>query len=155
MPKEKTKVGKLIARIWDGISSIWKKAGSEVQRLAPIAIEAVERAKILIDSPVPDLITAMIPGELDDKAKEWLRKILPIAIVKLQLALAISGITDPNEMLRAILAKLKFASDAQRDQFYHEFGYLILGLLSDGNLSQSDAIQIAEYYYKHIHKPAA
>lgn len=153
--KKKSVVGKILQSVWSAISSIWKKTNEKVKQFAPVAIEVVEELKLWIESPIGDLITQIIPGTIDDKLRAQLLKVLPVVISKLQLSIAITGITDPNEQLRAILAQLKFASDAQKDSFYHEFGYLIIELLADGDLSRSDSILITEFYLKHIRKPAA
>jgi hypothetical protein len=47
------------------------------------SIETVQRFKTLMDNPVWDMITTLIPGELDDKIKNKVRSSLEVAIVKL------------------------------------------------------------------------
>lgn len=149
------KLGKWLAGIWKGISKLWNKAEEGVKKLAPIAIKVVQNVKTFMDSPVADVITALIPGEADDNLKAKLREKLPNIIIKMQLVETIAGIEDTNEQLKAILEKLKLSSNDAQNVFYHGLASLILEKLSDGKLSWSEATIIAEYYYKNIEKPAA
>ena len=103
---------------------------------------------------MPDVITALIPGDIDDKINEKLRGFLPRLLLELQLVDSIANITDPNAQLQAILDKLKLSSDDAKNAFYHSLASLILQKLSDGKLSWSDAVAIAEYYYQNVTKPA-
>jgi hypothetical protein len=46
----------------------------------PIGISVVNKIKTFIDSPAADIITAIIPGTLDDAVKVWLRQYLPVIL---------------------------------------------------------------------------
>lgn len=146
------KIGKWLSGIWKGISKIWHKANDEVKKLAPVAIAVVQNVKKFIDSPVADVITALIPGNVDDVLKEKLREKLPDIIIKMQLINAVAGMEDTNEQLRVILENLKLSADEAQNVFYHGLASLVLESLSDGKLSWSEATVIAEYYYTHIEK---
>lgn len=138
------------------ISGLFKGLSKETKRLAPIAIAIVQAVKSVMDSPVDDIILAIIkksiPGNADDilidkitaTIKEWLPKIL----VKLSMAEAIAAIEDPNEQLKAVLDKFKFADDETRNLFYHNFCFLIMQKLSDGKIDWSTSILAAEVAYK-------
>lgn len=148
------KIGKWLAGIWKGITKIWDKAESSVKKLAPAAIAVVQNVKKFIESPVADVITALIPGDIDEKLREKLRQHLPELIIKMQLVEAVAGIEDSNEQLKTIFEKLKLSSNDAQNVFYHGLASLILEKLSDGKLSWSDATIISEYYYQHVHKPS-
>ena len=142
-------------KLWDGIKHIFDGIEKEVKVLIPIAINIVQNIKFLEDTGVADLLTSIIPGNIDDKINAKLKDILPKLLLELQMTEAIANITDPNAQLRAILDKVKLSSNDAQNAFYHSLASLILEKLSDGKFSWSDAVAIAEYYYQNVTKPAA
>lgn len=128
------------------------KISDEAKKLIPIGIGIVNKFKELLDSQFGDVITDLIPGDLDDKLKEKLREWLPKLILKMDIANVTANIEDPNERLKAVLALFKFTDDEEKNDFYHKFGYRIIEFLADGNLSRSEAIILAETYYQFKHK---
>lgn len=56
------------------------KLFATVEDFLPIGIEVVNRIKTFIDSPAADIITAIIPGTVDDEVKVWLRQWLPVIL---------------------------------------------------------------------------
>lgn len=78
----KTIVGKILAAILSVFKANWKsfaiktadKVPNEVKEKLNIVIRVVNLFKQFVDSPTADIITAIIPGDVDDKIKEWLRE---------------------------------------------------------------------------------
>ena len=149
-----------LAQIWDFISGIWKKTTSEIKRITPIAVKAVEALKAINDSFAGDVIEAVIasiiPGKTDDvfisMLRQKLRETLPRVILNLNFANAISNIGDTNEQLKAIVLAINLSPDEAKNTYYHSLCVLILESLADGKLSFSESVQISEYYYTHIYK---
>lgn len=127
----------------------------EAKILIPAVIAVTNKWKEFIDSPVADLLTAIIPGNLDDNIKNKLREKLPGVLEKLQLAYVIANISDPNEQLKAILDILKLSSDEAKNAFYHEFSYTFLEAVSDGKVTMSEAKVLAEMVYQYKYKNPA
>lgn len=92
--EKKTWLGKLIADLLETFKTKWpefvvklfNKIPKELKDKIAIGIVVVERIKIFIESPVADFVTAIIPGDLDDKIKERLRVILPIILERYNVA---------------------------------------------------------------------
>lgn len=90
MSKPKTIFGKLIAAAlsifiskWpDFVSRLWRKVPDEIQDKITIGVRIVEGLKLFVDSPIADLVTMVIPGDLDDKVKGHLRAVLPVILEK-------------------------------------------------------------------------
>lgn len=88
MKKPKTIFGKAIQAIlsifisnWPSfVSKLWRKVPGELQDKVTIGVRIVEALKRLVDSPVADVITSIIPGDVDDKVKDHLRAVLPIIL---------------------------------------------------------------------------
>lgn len=143
---------KFLSNLWKGIKHIFDSIEDDLKKLVPIAIKVVEAIKTFDESIVSDVMTALIPGEVDDKIVQKLREFLPKVLLELNMIDAIAGITDPNEQLKAILARIKLSPKSSQDVFYHGVASLILSELSDGKFSWSDAVAVAEYYYKNEYK---
>lgn len=148
------KIGKWIRgwKLGSWFKRQFRNIAEEAKVLLPAVIAVTNQWKTFIDSPVADLITALVPGTLDDAIKDKLRQRLPDVITKLQLAHAISGIDDINEQLKAILNVLKLSPDDTKDRFYHEFAFTALQALSDGKLTMGEASILTQLYYDHKHK---
>jgi hypothetical protein len=144
------RIGKWIRgwRLDKFFNRIFGSVNDFAKELAPVAIGVVQCVKKFVDSPIADVITSIIPGNIDDRLKEKLRAILPDVIIKMQLVDTIANIEDRNEQLKAILEKLKLSSDEAQNVFYHGLASLILEKLSDGKLTWTESVVIAEYYYK-------
>jgi hypothetical protein len=149
------RIGHWLQGIWIGISKMFHRLENDVQKLIPIAIAVVQNVKTIVDGPIADVITHLIPGELDDAIKEKLRQILPVVLLKLQLVASINNIADENEKFQAILKAINLSPDAAKNIFYHGLASLILQELADGKFTWSDATAVAEYYYVHeMDKPS-
>lgn len=59
------------------IKKIWKRSvPDEIKPEVTLIVEIVERIKTFVDSRAIEFITAVIPGDKDDKAVAWLRNLL-------------------------------------------------------------------------------
>ena len=84
MKEPKTVFGKIIAALlsvfisnWPSfVAKLWKKVPDDLQDKFMIGIKVVEALKRVVDSPVVDLVTAIIPGDVDDKIKDKLRELI-------------------------------------------------------------------------------
>lgn len=82
MSEKKTWLGKFLVELIGLFKANWinfairtaDKVPNEIKEKLNIVIRIVEAFKKFVDSPTADLITALIPGDIDDKVKEWLRE---------------------------------------------------------------------------------
>lgn len=116
MSTEKTIFGKIIAAIlsvfaenWQTfVAKLWKKVPDELQDKVSIGVRIVEKLKDIVNSPTADIVTAIIPGDLDDKIKEYLRVLLPKileqygAITSISNKMAHNIATDINQDLTGL-----------------------------------------------------
>ena len=104
MSTEKSFFGKIIAAIlsvfaenWETfVAKLWRKVPDELQDKVSIGVRIVENLKVVIDSPMADVVTSIIPGDLDDKLKEYLRVPLPKILEKYGSITTISNKTAHN-----------------------------------------------------------
>lgn len=150
----------IAGRVLKFLAGLWRGLGNETKKLVPVAIAVVQGVKKVMDSPVDDVLLAIIknaiPGNADDvlidKIKTVVETWVPKVLLELKMVESIANIENQNEQLKAILAELKLSSDETKNIVYHGLSSLILEKLSDGELSWSDSIAIGEYYYKNIAK---
>ncbi|MFA5849931.1 MAG: hypothetical protein WC833_08605 [Bacteroidales bacterium] len=155
---------KFIKNIWTKVVQFIKKIYTEVDKLAdkycPVAIDVVEFIKTINENTTGDiielLVTKVIPGTADDVAAAALRvklkSILPKVLTTLQISNSIAQEKDVNKQLIAICSAINMSSDETKNTYYHAFSTLVLQFLSDGKLTWSESVQLAEFWYKNVYK---
>ena len=141
------------------IIQIWDKADELVERITPIAINVVEQIKQVNESTAGDvielIISKAIKGNADDliirQVREQLRKRLPEVLEIMRLSMNIAKVDDKNLQVKMILEAINMSPDAVKNAHYHTFCSLVLEKISDGKLTWSESVLLAEYYYNKIY----
>ena len=147
-----------LKKIWTKAKLLFTKADDGLKRALPAVIKAVNAVKSFVDSPADDLIAevikSLIPGKADDviidKVKSIIVMSLPILICKLEIVHDIADTTSPTEKATKIVNNLKFASDEQKNIFFHNLAALLIKQLSDGKLSIGECFVTAEFIYNEL-----
>ena len=142
------------------VLKIWDKADELVDLIAPVAINVVEQIKTVNESTAGDVIELItskaIKGTADDiiihQLREKLKTELPKVLEIMQTALNIAKVDDANLQVKQIIAAINLSPDEVKNVYYHTFAVLILEKISDGKLTWSESVMIAEYYYNKIYK---
>lgn len=142
-----------LAKIFSGIKKFFAKIPKPLKDAIALAVIIVDKIKIVVDSPVADIITAIIPGDLDDKIKLALRAALPRILIDLRLANNCGSLTDPNEILKCALDTLKAVSGDIKSQILADLAVMIAQVASDGKLTWDDGAYIVKWFYDHVYKP--
>lgn len=140
---------KVIAAIWSFICKLFGKLPPAVKTAIDIAVKVTDAIKTFdTNSPqVADIITALIPGNLDDSVKSVLRANLPKIVVELKLVQATEGLTDPNEIMLAATKVIQQLSGDYRSSFLNSLAQIIAVVAADGKLDWNDAAYIIKYYF--------
>lgn len=152
MPKRNF-FGRLFAGVGRFIKNIFGKARKIVNDIVPVGIEIVEKLKYFVDSPVSPIITALIPGVIDDVAFQAARRIIPDVLAKLQIAGDIAANNNtPDEILQATIAALRKLDPDARKGYYLTIASMISQALtkeSDGGekLTWAEFVMITQYLY--------
>jgi hypothetical protein len=144
----------IFKKIWSAIKKIFDKLPQEFKTAIHIGVAVVDNMKSFVDSPIADVLTAIIPGDLDDRIKEELRKYLPKIVIEMKLAEQCSELTDPNEIVACAIKTLQqiggdWISDDAKKNFYDSLAVLIAQVASDGKLTWDDAKAVIKWYYDH------
>ena len=151
---------KIINSVLNFIKRLFKGLTPALKKAIHIGVTVTESIKNFdTASPIAaDILTYIIPGNLDDKIKDKLRKDLPKIVVQLKLVDATLGLTDPNEILVAASKVLsQITSDwSIREGFLNNLSIVIAQVASDGKLSWDDAAYLLKWYYDNeYHKKIA
>lgn len=141
-------LGTFLKKIFKAISNLFNEAVHEVRDIAlPIAINAVNALKTIVDFDSPDLLGSII-GNVGVKVEEILRRELPKILIELKLVSSVVNAGDSNEIIKAALKELQLSSDAAKNAFYHSISAMLATALADGKLTWSEAVVLVEYYFK-------
>jgi hypothetical protein len=116
------------------------------------ASEIVSNINSFVQGSTADIITAIIPGTLDDTVKIMAREWLPMLIKQLHTAEDYSGLT-PDQVLQKFVDALPGMSDEQRTFILHNLSSLLGFKLAEGKLSLGDVYGVIEGTYQSIVKP--
>lgn len=141
-------------KIGNFFAGIFKSLAKELQKGIAIGVEVTEAVKKFdTNNPhVADILTAIIPGDLDDKIKMKLREALPGIVIQLRLVQAAQGLTDPNEIMLAAVKVIQQLDNDYQSAFLHNFSIMAAQVAADGELSWSDAVYLLEWYYRNKFK---
>ncbi|HVS93960.1 MAG TPA: hypothetical protein VHE59_18120 [Mucilaginibacter sp.] len=144
-----------LSKIWAEIKSLFDGIPSELKTAVHIGVIVTENVKNFVDSPTADVLTAIIPGDIDDKIKNWLRAKLPTILTELKLADSCSSLTDPAAITACAIKVLQGLDGDIQSAFLHNLSVLVAQVAADGKLTWSDGVYLLEWFYKHEYKTAA
>jgi hypothetical protein len=144
-----------LTKIWNQIKALFDGIPSELKTAVHIGVLVTENIKNFIDSPAADILTAIIPTDIDDEVKNWLRAKLPAILTELKLADSCSSLTDPNEITACGVKVLQGLDGDIQSAFLHNLSVLIAEIAADGKLTWGDGVYILQWYYQHEYKTAA
>lgn len=150
-------LGTFLKKIWNGIKKMFGSLTQELKDSIHIGVVIVDNIKTFVFSPEADILTAIIPGTLDDAIKERLRQYLPRIVTEMKLADRCGQLTDPNEILKCAIETLQtisgdWVSDSAKKNFYDSLAVMIAQVASDGKLNWDDGKTILKWYFDHVYK---
>lgn len=158
--KKMKKIKVIFLKVKASILNIWDRADEFVEHIAPIAVNVVEQIKLVNDTTAGDIIeliiTKAIKGQADDiivnQIRAKLKVKLPEVIEVMRLALSIAKVDDKNIQAKMVLDAINLSPDQIKNAHYHVFCSMLIESVSDGKLTWSESVMIAEYYYNKIYK---
>lgn len=144
-----------LSRIWTEIKSLFDGIPSELKTAIHIGVVVTQNIKNFVDSPAADVLTAIIPGDIDDEIKNWLRAKLPEILTELKLADSCSGLTNPTDITACAIKVLQGLDGDIQSAFFHNLSVLVAEVAADGKLTWSDGVYLLQWYYKNEYQAAA
>lgn len=144
-----------LAKIWALIKTLFDDMPAKLKAAIHIGVVVTENIKKFTDSSGADILTAIIPGDIDDKIKLVLRQELPVVLAELKLADKCGNITDPEAILLCAVKVLQDMDGDVKSAFLHNLSIMIAQVAADGKLTWSDGVYLLQWYYQHQYKNAA
>lgn len=116
------------------------------------ASEVVENINKFVASDTADIITAVIPGNIDDTIKNLIREWLPKLIVQLHTAEDYTSLSG-DAIVQKFVASLPGLTDEQRTFILHNLASLLSVKASGGELKLPDVYATIQGMYESIVKP--
>jgi hypothetical protein len=144
-----------LANIWEHIKDLFHKIEPKAKDAIAIGVKVVDNIKIAFDSGIPDIITHLIPGDIDDEIAAKIKEALPKIFAELQLVNNCANETDPFKIVQCGIETLKglAGTNAQKD-FFDSLATEIGVVAADGALTWDDAKSIVKWFNDHVKKAA-
>lgn len=142
-------------KFWSWLKKLFSGAEKLIKKYITPSVTVVENFKIIIDSPVTDILTAIIPGWFDDMLKDKLRKLLPIVLIDLGIAKNCANAGTPEAVMQCAATALQKLTNDAKNLAYHNIAILLAKYLADGKLSTRELIHLTEETYNQLFKKAA
>ncbi len=101
------------------------------------ALKITTALKKVLSSPVADVITAIIPGDIDNLIRRQLEAALSKAIAVLTIANSCKQFTEVNELLNCFVEQLKLRDPELQDALLQKLASLLAGQLDGQRLKQN------------------
>src|SRR5687767_10088319 len=136
--------------IWTAIQRVFKRLPQPLKAAIHIGVVVTEQIKNFVDTGAVDILSQLIPSDVDDHIKEILKRELPRIVANLKLAEQCGHETDPDKILKCAIATLQSIGKDFEIAFLHSLAIMIAQVAADGKLSWTDGVHILEWYYKHV-----
>ena len=127
----------LCTKIKSNLKALLRKFDSYVDTHVDTALKVTTALKQILASPVADVITAIIPGDLDEKIKTKLVDGLGKVTAALAIAETCKEITDVNAKLQCFVTQLNLHDPNLQDAILQKLASLLAGHLDGQRLKQS------------------
>jgi len=101
------------------------------------ALSVTTAIKNMLASPVADILTAIIPGDLDSTIRTQLLAALTRAIEALTIADSCKQYTDPADKVKCFITQLQLRDPQLQDAILQKLASLLAGDLDGQRLKQS------------------
>lgn len=141
-------------KIFSFLKRLFRSLKTLAQKFVTPSVLVVEALKKAVDSPVMPIITAIIPGNLDNKIVEQLKKHLPLVLQLLRISDECLKLEAADEIIICAIKKLKEYEPEARAAQYHSIAAMLSVYLSDKKLSWREAIHLSEEIFQQMKQPA-
>ncbi len=129
------------------LSTLFSKAKRLVENFVRPAVATVENIKKIVDNPLVDIVTGIIPGNIDNYIIEKIRLHLPTVLQILRISDECLKLEKPEEIINCAITKLRLYSPDEKKAAYHSIAAMLSHYMSDKRLSWPEAVHLAQMVY--------
>jgi hypothetical protein len=119
------------------LKTLLRQFDSYIDAHIDTALQITTKLKNVLSSPTADIVTAIIPGDIDNTIRQQLIAVLGKAIEALTIADTCKQYTDVNEKLNCFIEQLKLRDPQLQDAVLQKLASLLTGGLDGQRLKQS------------------
>ncbi len=124
-------------KIKNQLKALLRKFDNYVDAHIDTALKVTTALKNILSSPVGDIITAIIPGDIDNTIRAKLVDALGKVTETLAIAESCKDISDVNEKLKCFVTQLNLRDPNLQDAILQKLASLLAGHLDGQRLKQS------------------
>ncbi|WP_221284647.1 transposase [Mucilaginibacter sp. SP1R1] len=124
-----------LTKIWDQIKNLFGGLPNQIKTAIQIGVTITENIKMAVDSPIADILTTLIPGNVDDAIKDKLRTAIPVFLTELKLVESSLNLTQPDAIVKAASDVIKTMNNDIKPGVLHQLSILIAQMAADGKLA--------------------
>jgi len=140
-------------KFFNFLRNLFRNLKSLAQKFVSPSVEIVENIKRLVDSPLTDILTGLIPGTLDDHIKNKLRQKLPEVLKILRISDECLKLQAADEIILCAIRNLKSYTPDGRAAAYHSIAAMLAHYASDKKITWSEAVHLSELIFKEKKQP--
>lgn len=144
-------------KLWKLLKQLFSKVEKYIDQYINPSVEMVQNFKKFVDSPMADLITAIIPGQLDDVIKFKMRVALPVILADLNLITECKNAATDEEKIRCAQAAIAaLPTTTMQQKALQDIASLMAAyLIPDGKLDWGEISSLTWASYKALIGQAA
>lgn len=136
---------KFLKRFINWVGEQFEKLSPKLQKVVEIGVKVTDAVKEVVSNPALDFITALIKTGADDEVISKIRSSLPSILKTLGLIKDSKG--AEGELLSYAVNELMSRTDKGKALVWKQLSALLIEALSDGELSEDEAYNLAKWYY--------
>lgn len=141
-----------LKNLWLKIKAFFETAIPKTKSALDYGVEVANKLNSVINSPIVDYLTYVIPGSTDDVIVAAIRAKLPQILIDLNLVDSAINSKDPNAVIAAAMKTLQAKQGTVQYALLHGIASIVADIAANGDLSWSEIAAIIEDFYQETKK---
>lgn len=137
-------------KIFAFLKKLFSNSQALIKKYVRPSVEVVNLLKTFFDSPAVPILTAIIPGNIDDVLAVKIKTTLPVVLKVLGLADECVNRLNGETVLQCAIARLRLMKEPAQKAAAHNIAVLLAEYLSDGRLTWTECVHLAEITYNEL-----
>lgn len=134
-------------KFFDFLKRLFRNLKALADKWVGPAVDTVENIKRIVNSPLVDLATGIIPGTLDDNIVRVLREKLPEVLTVLNIGQKCLEKQTFEAIVLCAINEIRALAPNGRAAAYHSIAAMLAHYASDKKITWSEAVHLAELVF--------
>lgn len=137
----------MLRKLRDAIREFFGALPSQIKVIASQSLQVTTALKLILDNPVADVVTTIIPGDWDEKLKASVLQAIEKALPYLQIVDTCKHHTDVNDMLKCWVVEVSKLPRHAQNAMLQKLASLLMAQMHNNELKQSLYDYYQQAYY--------